>query len=91
MQISVRELKNHLSEYLRRAQSGEEFVVTSHGRPVGRLTGPDHSIDRRAETLARLRAQPWVRPGKGGRVRGARRPIKAGPNENLSQTLLERE
>lgn len=40
MEVSVRDLKDHLSEYLRRVQAGEEIVVTSHGKPVGRLVGP---------------------------------------------------
>ena len=39
MQVAVRELKDRLSELLRRAEAGEEIVVTSHGRPVARL-GP---------------------------------------------------
>jgi prevent-host-death family protein len=91
MKVTVRELKNHLSEYLRRVQRGEEFVVTSHGRPVGRLTSPVRSTDREAETLARLRSQPWARPGEGGKLRGARRPVQTRPDENLSQVLLERE
>jgi len=37
MQTSIRDLKNHLSQYLRRAQRGEEIVVTSHNRPVAKL------------------------------------------------------
>ena len=37
MVVSVRELKNHLSEYLRRVQDGEELLITSRGKPVGRL------------------------------------------------------
>jgi len=35
MQVAVRELKNQLSELLKRAEAGEEIVVTSHGRPGG--------------------------------------------------------
>ena len=37
MRTSVRELKDHLSDYLRRVQQGEEIVVTSHNRPVAKL------------------------------------------------------
>jgi prevent-host-death family protein len=33
------EAKNPLSELLRRAQHGEEIVITRHGRPLARLTG----------------------------------------------------
>ncbi len=37
MTTSVRELKDHLSKYLRRVQSGEEVIITSHRRPVAKL------------------------------------------------------
>ncbi len=32
MDVPVRDLKNRLSEYLRRAQAGEDIVVTSRGK-----------------------------------------------------------
>jgi prevent-host-death family protein len=37
-QVSVRDLKAHLSEWLARAQSGEVVEVTSHRRPIARIT-----------------------------------------------------
>ena len=37
--LSVRELRNDVSEVLRRAEAGEHFVVTVSGRPVAEL-GP---------------------------------------------------
>jgi prevent-host-death family protein len=40
-QIPVRELRNSVSDVLRRAESGEVFVVTVQGRPVARLAGID--------------------------------------------------
>jgi prevent-host-death family protein len=36
--IGVRELKAHLSEYLKRVQAGERLTVTDHGRPVAILS-----------------------------------------------------
>lgn len=38
-QVPVRELKTHLSEWLARAQAGEVVEITSHRRPIARLTG----------------------------------------------------
>lgn len=68
MEVSVRELKSRLSEYLRRAESGEEVVVTSRGREVARLL-PPHTRRRattaEAELIARFRNLAWVRPGSG--------------------------
>jgi prevent-host-death family protein len=37
-QVSVRELKTHLSEWLARAQAGEVVEVTSHRKPIARIT-----------------------------------------------------
>ncbi len=37
-QVSVRDLKTHLSEWLSRAQSGEVVEVTSHRKPIARIT-----------------------------------------------------
>ncbi len=65
MDISVRELKNHLSEYLRRVHAGEELVVTSRGKEVARLVPPqgvriEATLEEQA--IARFRGLPWVRP-----------------------------
>ena len=37
MQISVSDAKARLTELLRRAEAGEDIVLTRHGRPVARL------------------------------------------------------
>jgi prevent-host-death family protein len=46
IQVSVRDLKTHLSEWLARAQAGEVVEVTSHRKPIARITAvkqPDHN------------------------------------------------
>lgn len=35
--VSIRDLKDHLSSYVRRVRAGEEVVLTSRRRPVARL------------------------------------------------------
>jgi len=50
--IPQRELRNNVSEILRRAEQGERFTITVAGRPVAEL-GPVAS-ERRA-TFAQLR------------------------------------
>ena len=37
MQASIRDLKSHLSEYLRHVQAGETVTISAHNRPVARL------------------------------------------------------
>ena len=36
----IRELKDHLSRYVRRIEAGERIVVTAHGRVVAELVPP---------------------------------------------------
>jgi prevent-host-death family protein len=38
--VGVRELKNHLSAYLRRVRLGESVLVTDHGEVVAKLSPP---------------------------------------------------
>lgn len=91
MEVSVRELKDRLSQYLRAAQAGEEVVVTSHGKPVARLLPPaPEGADAEAAIIARLDALPWIRPGDGDKVRGSERPAPwPGDEKPLSQIILE--
>jgi prevent-host-death family protein len=50
--VGIRELKNSLSEYLRRVRSGESVFVTDRGEIVAELTPP-----------GRDRSDPAVPPG----------------------------
>ncbi len=38
--VGVRELKNRLSEYLRRVRNGEEILVTDRGEVIAELRSP---------------------------------------------------
>lgn len=93
MNVSVRELKTHLSEYLRRVQAGEEFDVTLRGRPVARLSAAPatrQSDDPEAAIRAQLDSLSWVRPGSGGKPEGLDPPLALKPGEKpLSQIVLE--
>jgi prevent-host-death family protein len=39
--VAIRELKNHLSAYVRLVQSGERLLITSHGEVVAELRSPE--------------------------------------------------
>lgn len=56
--VGVRELKNNLSRYLEQVKRGEEVIVTSHGKPVARLTAVDASATRLAELIELGVVQP---------------------------------
>lgn len=40
MTVGIRELKNNLSRYVRKAEAGERVAVTAHGRVVAELVPP---------------------------------------------------
>lgn len=52
MRISVSEAKGRLTDLVRRAEGGDEVVLTRHGRPAARLVAagraPTSSAERRA-------------------------------------------
>ena len=91
MEVAVRDLKDRLSEYLHRAAAGEDVVVTSHGRPIVRMTAicQAQAKESEADALSRLRAQPWVRAGDSGRIGPVPHPIPAAPSgEPLLSDLI---
>ena len=51
-EVGIRDLKNGLSKYLDRVQSGEEVIVTDRGRPVARISALDAPDDRLADLVA---------------------------------------
>jgi antitoxin (DNA-binding transcriptional repressor) of toxin-antitoxin stability system len=42
----IRELKDNLSAYIRRAEAGERVLVTAHGRVVAELVPPGRAAGR---------------------------------------------
>lgn len=52
-QVSVRDLKTHLSEWLGRVQAGEEVEVTSHRKPIARITAVKPAAPAPASPLQR--------------------------------------
>lgn len=84
MNVSVWELKNHLSEYLRRVQQGERLVVTDRKRPVAELAPIAQDRLTHDEWLVRLeelgelvrpRQQRRFKSVKPAKIRG--RPLSA--------------
>ncbi len=55
--VGVRELKNRLTQYLRRARMGQEVVVTDRGKPIVVIQSfhpaqPVQSLEARLATIA---------------------------------------
>jgi prevent-host-death family protein len=66
--VGVRELKQHLSEYLDRAERGELITVTDRGRPKALLS----PLPGRAQVEAGI-AEGWITPPSGPPLRPVRR------------------
>lgn len=63
--VGIRELKSRLSEYLRRVQSGESFLVTDRGRVVAEIREPGapYQVKGIPSGLLDLAAEGTVRLG----------------------------
>jgi len=70
MDVGVRELKNHLSQYLAKVEVGGEVTVTDRGRAVARLIpiGTARTIDRLVAEGLVTRSHSSKRPAPAHRV-----------------------
>ena len=53
--INVTELRQHLPEYLKQVQAGEEIAITLHGKTIARIV-PEAKESKREAALKRLEA-----------------------------------
>jgi prevent-host-death family protein len=83
--VGIRELKNRLSQYLKRVGAGERVLVTERGRPVAVISPPSVTpADRRIEAMLREGVARWA----GGKPRGAPRPPRIkGPS--VARAVIE--
>lgn len=67
MQVSVSDAKAQLTNLVRRAEAGDEVVLTRHGQPTVRLVPvrAGHSIEERRAAIERARAafRDTITPG----------------------------
>ena len=63
MDVGVRELKQHLSDYLDRAERGQIITITERGRPKVLLVPLPGGGDRLAEGIEQGWITPAVKPG----------------------------
>jgi len=53
--VNVTEFRQHLPEYLKQVQAGEEIALTLHGKTIARIV-PDRKESKRDAALNRLDA-----------------------------------
>jgi prevent-host-death family protein len=59
--VNVRELREHLADYLSRVRAGETLVVMSHGQPVARLVPVEQKVPR-ARLYGTMKDEIWIAP-----------------------------
>lgn len=57
--VGTRELKNRLSEYLRRVKAGETVVITERGKPVGQILPIQEDLVSRLKKLVEAGVIEW--------------------------------
>lgn len=62
METGIRELRDNLSRYIRRAEAGERVVVTAHGRVVAELVPPGSLHPSQNHEFERLAASGAITP-----------------------------
>lgn len=50
--VGTRELKNKLSEYLRRVKAGQTIIVTERGKAIGQIIPIGATLEERMKALA---------------------------------------
>lgn len=84
-QAGVRDVKDHLSEYLRRVRRGERVVITDRGRPVAALVGLEGEEGSEvAWSLVRQGLGDW----SGGKPQGLADPPRV-PGRRAEEVVIE--
>ena len=83
MDISIRDLKAHLSEYLQRVEAGATIVVKNRQRTVARII-PEHA----APLIDCMRSIPGI-SWAGGKPRGMKAPKPVSGGRQVSDIVLE--
>jgi prevent-host-death family protein len=87
--VSIKELKNRLTLYLRRIKQGEEVIVTERGKPIALIQpiqSAEHPVSLEAK-LARLAALGLVTLPTQKPLKKVRLVKVSGPA--ISKTILE--
>ena len=59
MRVGTRELKNKLSEYMRRVKAGETIIVTEHGKTIGQIVPVKPTVAERIQAMVAAGQMEW--------------------------------
>ncbi len=83
----IRELKNHLSAYLRKVKAGETITITDRGRPVGRIVPTrekdERTLGEKLQALQEAGLAEWS-----GKKFSPREPVAENKGDRMVSDLL---
>lgn len=83
--IGIRELRAHLSAYIRRVKAGETVIITDRGRPVGRIVPYGQSLEDRVDALELAGLIAW----NGQKLPQVEPSVQIQGNRAIADLLLE--
>jgi prevent-host-death family protein len=84
--VGIRELKTHLSRYLKRVRSGARLVVTERGRSIATISPVEAPADVAwAQQLVAEGRAHW----SGGKPTGASNPVSVTGKRSASSVVIE--
>ncbi|MCJ7623110.1 MAG: type II toxin-antitoxin system prevent-host-death family antitoxin [Anaerolineaceae bacterium] len=85
LEVGIRELKTHLSQYLLRVKKGKTVIITEHGKPIGRILPVEPSLNRRIDGLISAGLVSW----NGEKLPSGQPPATNRGNKLVSDIVVE--
>lgn len=83
----IRELKTHLSTYVRKVKAGETVQITEHGKTVAVIQLPVELTEER-KILEQMAREGKITLGTGGLLGGGRPPLKLRKGAKLTSEII---
>ena len=83
--VGIREFKSNLSACLKQVKSGHAIVITERGKPVGRISPIEESLEHALQEGVRSRLWSW----NGRKWKPAPPKTRAAGDKLVSDLLLE--
>ena len=85
MNVGVRELKMHLSRYLRQVKAGKTIIITEHGKPIGQLMPAALPLEERLQAMIRAGLATW----NGQKLRPFKPTVKLRGDKSIADLIGE--
>ncbi len=85
----IRELKNHLSAYLRKVKAGETITITDRGIPVGRIVPAGEKDERTLEEKMQALQEAGLAEWSGKKPQPRAPVVEVKGDRMVSDMLLE--